>query len=211
MAPDYTSAYYELGTACANLGDREKAKEYLDQFQILKDRDEQAHRDLLKSTQDVNDVRTAVAEICSSAGKVFLAHGEVATAEEHLLRAMELDAELAEPRQVLAWLYQKQGRTDEALRELVVLQEQTTDDPAVCFGLGEMFMQMGEFERAEASLSEAGRDLAHQSGSYIALAGLYLKANRKIPEARALALKAIDLEPAASHYRVLSPGMPTGR
>ena len=204
MAPDYTSAYYGLGTACAKLGDREKAKEYLDRFKVLKARDEQAHRDELKKNRDVAGMRTAVAEVCSTAGKVYLSHGDAATAEQHLRGAIDCDPDLAEPRQVLAWLYQKQGRSDEALREAAALEEKAAESPAVCMSLGELYSQFRMFEKAEQAYRKLVDISPLQPGGYMALAGLYLQANRKIPEARALLRKAVELDPAAPHYSMLA-------
>ena len=204
MAPDYTSAYYGLGTACAKLGDREKAKEYLDRFKVLKARDEKAHRDVLKTTQDMADVRAALADVYTAAGKVYLAHADVAAAEEHLRRASQIDPDLPGPRQILAWLYQKQGRTDEALRELAALEEQATGNPAVCLSLGEMYAQFGMFEEAERAYQKLVEISPRQGGGYAALVRLYLQANRKIREARILAQKAVELEPVARYYSMLA-------
>ncbi len=204
MAPEYTSAYYALGTACAKLGDRENAKQYLDRFKRLKAQDEQAHRDMLKSSEDVAEVRTGLAELYTSAGKVYLAHGDVATAEQHLEKASRIAPNFAEPRQVLAWLYQQQGRTDDALRELAAVEEGATEDPAVCLNLGQIYAQLGMFEKAERAYRNLVEISPQQGGGYVALAGLYLAAGRKLAEAETLAEKAVELEPVAPHYRVLA-------
>ena len=204
MAPDFTSAYYGLGTACTKLGDREKGKEYFAQFKVFKARDKQGHRDELKTVDDVAGVREALAALYTAAGKVYLAHGEVSTAEEHLRRAGEIDPDFAECRQVLAWLYQIQGRTDEALSELRRLEETAAQDPAVCLSLGEIYTQLREFEGAERAYRKLVEISPLQGGGYAGLAKLYLQANRKIAEARALAQKAVELEPVATYYSMLA-------
>ncbi|HUT92696.1 MAG TPA: tetratricopeptide repeat protein [Thermoguttaceae bacterium] len=204
MAPGFTSAYYGLGTACTKLGDREKGKEYFEQFKVFKAQDEQRHRDALKTVDDVARVREALAALYTSAGKVYVAHGEVSTAEEHLRKAGEIDPDFAECRQVLAWLYQVQGRTDEALSELRKLEETAAQDPAVCLSVGEIYTELGEFEGAERAYRKLVEISPLQGGGYAGLAKLYLQANRKIAEARALAQKAVELEPVAPYYSMLA-------
>ena len=204
MAPDYTSTYYALGTACSKLGEREKATEYLARFKLLKARDEQAHRDSLKTTRDVAEMRTAVAQVCSTAAKVYLSHGDFAAAEDHLRGALDHDPDFAEPRRILAWFYQNQGRTEEALREAAALEEKAAGNPAVCMSLGDLYSQLRMFEQAEQAYRTLVDASPYQGSGYLALARLYLQANRKIPEAGALALKAVELEPVAPHYSMLA-------
>ena len=118
-----------------------------------------------------------------------------------LRRAIEVCPHSAiEPRQVLAWFYQKQGRTDRALAELAELKEGAMEDPAVCLTLGQLYDQLGEFERAEQAYKRLVEISPHRGGGYAALANLYLQANRNIPEARTLAQKAVELEPVALYY-----------
>jgi tetratricopeptide (TPR) repeat protein len=205
MAPDYTSAYHALATACARLGDEEKAREYLDRFKVLKGQDEQRHRDMLKLQNGLADVRESLAGVYTAAGKVYLAHGDLPTAEKHLQRAIEVSSDFsAEPRQVLAWLYQRQGRTDKALEELAELEKHAMENPAVCLTLGQLYAQLGEFERAERAYKRLIEISPHWGSGYAALANLYLQANRKIPEARTLARKAVELEPVATYYLQLA-------
>jgi tetratricopeptide (TPR) repeat protein len=171
---------------------------------VLKAQDEQRHRDGLKTLDDVADVQEGLAAVYTAAGKVYVAHGGVATAEEYLLKAAEVRPDFAESRQVLAWLYQQQGRTDEALEQLAKVEAIAPDDPAVCLNLGERYTELGEFEKAERAYRKLVEVSPHQGGGYAALARLYLQANRKIPEAKTLAQKAVELEPTAPYYFMLA-------
>jgi len=183
MAPSFTNAYFGLGTACTKLGDREKGKEYFERFKALKAEDEQRHRDSLKAEDDVARVRQALATLYASSGKVYLAHGEVSTAEEQLRKAVEIDPDFAGARPVLVWLYQVQGRTEEALGD---------------------YTDLGEFEGAERAYRRLVEISPFQGGGYAGLARLYLQADRKIAEARTLAEKAVELEPVAPYYSMLA-------
>ncbi len=204
MAPDFASAHFALGNACARLGEKEKAKVYLERFKVLKAKDEQAHRDLLKTTDDVRTARQNLAEIYLTAAKVYVAYSKVQTAEDCLRRAVELNPELAESRRVLAWLYRRQGRDEEALAELNALEENAAGDPAVWRSLGDLYGEVGRFEKAEHAYQKLIGISPRQGAGHAALAGLYLQTDRKIPEARALAQKAVDLEPSAPYYLMLA-------
>ena len=62
---------------------------------------------------------------------------------------------------------------------------------------------MDWFEEAEQAYRKAIELTPRQAGGYLALAGLYLDKGRKLPEARKLAEKAVELEPTAKNYFLL--------
>ena len=202
--PNYTNAYYGLATACAKLGDEEKSKEYLEKFKALQAKDEQRHRDFLKADDDAADFAAITAAVYSGAAKVYIAHGDVHTGEDYLHKAVKLAPHVAEPRSVLAWLYEQQGRADEALRMLAELAEKAPDDLAAQMSLGAAYTRLQRFAEAEKAYLRATELTPHQPGCYVALADLYLQAGRKLPQAKALALKAADMEPRAENYFLLS-------
>ena len=135
ISPDSTSAYYGAAGACATLGDTEKSKEYMEKFKALKGRGEEAYRDALKTDDDVLFVRWGVAETCMAAGKVYLAHGDPQTAETHFRRGADLCPTHPECLQLLAWLYEQQGRTDEAIAAWLEAKE---SDPEKMSGSGKI-------------------------------------------------------------------------
>jgi len=204
MAPDYTNAYYGLATACAKLGDREKSKEYLEKFKALKARDEETHRTQLKTVDDVRRVRGHLAQVYTNASKIYLLQEDARAAEEHLLKAAEVDPDYVECSQVLIWLYDRQGRRDEALAALARLRETAPGDLNTQMTLGSLSTQLGQFDAAEEAYQRAIELTPLQAGGYAALANLYLRAGHKLPEAKTLALKAVGLEPVARYYSVLS-------
>jgi len=204
LGPNFTNAYYTLARACAALGDKEKSNDYLKRFKELQAQEEQQHRDALKKTRETDEIRRAVAQLYTSAAQVYVGHGDVQTAEEHLLRAGELAPHGADCRSLLAWLYEKQGRTDEALRTLAEVGERAPDDLSAQLSIAAVYAKLGQFYEAETAYRKAIELTPHQPGAYAALADLYLKAGRKLPEAKALAVKAALMEPVAKHYFLLS-------
>jgi len=204
IAPGYASAYYGLFNACARLGEQEKSKEYLEKFKALKEKEERAHRDGLKTLDDVSSVRHRVAKIYTAAAKVYLAHGDPQTAESHLLRAADLSPSDPECLQLLAWLYERQGRTEEAVAALSRAKENDPENVGVHLRLAALHVRQRQFEAAEEAYLKVIQISPHQAGGYAAMAKLYLQANRKLPEAKRLAVKAVDQEPLARNYFLLS-------
>lgn len=203
MSPGYTAAYYGLAKACAGLGQTADSKRYLQKFKELKTRDEQAHRDWLKTGDDLPRVQQNVSGILTAASKVYLAQGDTETAERLLLRAIELGVSQPECHQVLAWLYERQGRMREAQDVLSRGREANPGDIGIHLRAGTLLAKQGKFDAAEQAFEDAMRIMPYLGGGYAALAQFYLTSNRKLEEAKKLAAKAIELEPLAKHYFLL--------
>lgn len=204
MGPDFTNAYYSLAMACANLGEAEKSREYLERFQELKARDEQRHRDELEGGDNLDDVRRSVANLYSAAAQVHIGYGDVATGEEHLLRALELAPTAPQPHEVLAWLYQRQGRADEADELLAALERYAPDDLGGLMTAARLYAEMGRLGDAERVYRRMIELAPHQPGNYALLADVLLREGRRPGEARELALEAVSRDPRATYYALLS-------
>jgi len=203
LGPDYTNAYYGLAKACTMLGFKEEAKEHQERFKELKARDEQRHRDELKTARDVNDLRETVAQTYAAAGKVYCAHGDVQTAESHLVRGIQALPSAVECRTVLAWLYERQERKHDALAVLAELEGMATEDLGTQMIVASAYARLGRFEQAEKAYQRAIQLAPHQADIYAALANLYLHSGKKVPEAQSLAEKAVELEPVAEYFFLL--------
>ena len=204
MRPNYTTAYYGLAMACAGLDQEEESKRYMEKFKELNAADEQAHRDWLKTGDDLPRVRKNASEIFTGAAKAYLAQEDPQTAETLLLRAVELCPSQPECHQVLAWLYERQGRIAEAHDALARGSEANPDDLGTHLRWGAFLAGQGKFDEAEKALGEAIRIMPYLGGGYAALARLHLTANRKLDEANELATKAVELEPLAKNYFLLA-------
>ncbi|HUT89719.1 MAG TPA: tetratricopeptide repeat protein [Thermoguttaceae bacterium] len=203
MSPDYTCAYYSLAMACGGLGETAESKRYMEKFKELKARDEQAHRDWLRTGDDLPRVQKDASEILTAAGKAYLAQGDPQTAETLLLRAVELCESEPECHQVLAWLYEQQGRTDEARDALSRGCKANPEDLGIHLRLGALLAGQGKFDTAEESLEKAIQIMPYQGGGYAALANMHLMSGRKLSDAKKLATKAVELEPLAKNYFLL--------
>lgn len=205
LAPDVTSAYYGLGTACAQLGETEAAKRYLERFKALKARDEQAHRNELKTEElGLARVRQGVAEVLLAAAKAFLAQNDPKTGETLLIRARELDPSLGETWRVLAWLYERQDRIDEALETTKEYASRDSDDVPAQLSLAQLLARIGRVDEAEAVFLTTAEAAPNNAGAQATLAEFCLQERRDSSKAVRAAQRAVKLAPTAHHYFLLA-------
>jgi tetratricopeptide (TPR) repeat protein len=204
MGPEFTNGYFSLATACARLGDHEKSQMYLARFKELKAADEQRHRQALQISTDTGQTRALAARTSAAVGKAYLAHGDYQMGEACLRRACELGPASVEPRRVLAWLYEQQERTDEALGMLAELSEKAPDDLGAQINAASAYVRLRRFDEAERAFRRAIELTPQRAGGYAALASFFLQTRRNLDEAELLAEKAVASEPAAENHFLLS-------
>ncbi len=203
IAPDYTNAYNGLVTACANLGDEKQAKRYAEKLKTMKASEELGHREMLKSFDDVVNVQQTMGVLYTAAANVYLAHNDPVMAERYLKKSTKLAPEMGAAREILGWLYQKQGRKQEAGKITVELLEMAPDNLSAQITGGQLAAALGRFDTAERAYRRAIELTPKLAGGYAALAGLFLDQRTKLDEALQLAQQAVDLEPVAKHYFLL--------
>lgn len=204
IEPGFTNQYLSLATACARLGDKVNAERYMNKFRELKTRDERTHRQMLKTSNDEAVARQSAAEIYLGAGQVRVSLGDVATGEQLLLRAVQLCPRDIESRMVLAWLYGRQGREEEAARVLDQVTRIAPDQPTVLVRVGLIQEELRRFDKAEAAWRRVTELSPHQARPLTALVQLALGRNQDLAEAVVWAEKAVELEPLAGNYALLS-------
>ena len=91
LDPKLTNAYYGLFTVCSRLKLRDKAREYLATFKKLKAEDMKVLKDRNDAFNDLVDMRRGAAETFMQAARLYQARGELARAEQLLVRAVTLD------------------------------------------------------------------------------------------------------------------------
>jgi len=204
VQPDLWNAYYGLATAYARLGQADKSQECREKFKKLKAEELKVTLDRSVAYDDLQVVRRDVVLFYLEVGRLYQQGKNPTAAERHWLRAAALDAKNARCREYLAELYQSSGREAEALEMYRLLREIDPKNPLYCASLGVVHTRLKRFEEAEQAFVEAQQLAPQQSLGYRALAQLYLHTNQKLAEARALARKAVELEPLALNYSVLS-------
>jgi len=204
MAPGYKQAYHGLATVCAMLGEKEKSKGFMETFRNLKDEEMKALKERDSRFDDLASVRQTVAQAHTDVGQLYYLRRSSTKAEKLLQRAATLDAEQPGCRILLASLYQQDGRVAQALRlheQLAMIEPHN----AVHHGnVGVLSVQLQRYDRAEKAFRKAIDLAPKQSFGYHYIAYLYLKMNRKLPEARKLAEKAVALEKTGENFFILS-------
>lgn len=202
--PAWTRAYYGLSKACARLGETEQSEAYLEKFKELIDHDLAADIERSRSYDDLASARRIVAYVYTAAGRVYQACSNVREAEVHWLRAAELNPKDTACREELARLYIEGHRVEEALGALENLAEIEPRNSAYHMNIGLVNAMSSRFDAAEKAFNRVRELSPRRPEGYLALVRLYLEANRKLPQAVKLAGVAVEIEPSAGNYAVLS-------
>lgn len=204
IEPNLTNAYYGLATVCARLGLRQKSGECREKFKTLKAEDRRVLKAQKLTFDDLDAVRQTVAHTYTDAARIYHKHDFLWKAEKHWQRAAELDPNATECRLELAWLYQKNNRGPEALKIYQQLREIEPDSAIHCLNMGVLYARSRQFGAAEKAFKKTQELAPRRSWGYCGLAQLYLRMNRRLPEAKTFAQKAVELESIAPNYFVLS-------
>lgn len=204
MAPGYTQAYHGLATVCAMLGEKEKSREFMETFRNLKDEEMKALKERDSRSDDLASVRQTVAQAHTDVGQMYYLRGSSAKAEKLLQRAATLDAEQTGCRILLTELYQQDGRVTRALQLHEQLAMIEPHNAVHHCNAGVLSIQLQRFDRAEKAFRKVIELDPKQSFGYYYLAYLYLKMNRKLPEAGKLAEKAVAQEKTGENFFILS-------
>jgi len=202
--PEHSNAYYGLSIVCAKLGKSDKAEKYLQRFKKLKAELRKGLKGRKVLYNDFVETQKLAALTYIEAGQMYRDVGKLDKAEELLKKAAGLDPENSVCLLELTSLYQKNGRQLKALQMLKKIGEIEPDNAICQFQIAVLSSQLKLFNDAENALRKVITLAPQQSAGYRELAGLYLKTNKKLLQARQLAEKAVALEATAVNYFVLS-------
>ena len=204
LQPNLTNAYYGLFTVCTRLKLRDKAQEYMAIFKKLKAEDMKVLKDRNDAFDDLVNMRKNAAQTYMHAEQMYRTKADFQTAEKLLKRATALDPENLTCLMRLAALYHSSNRMQEALALYNKAVEIEPKDPSCHWNIGIISVRLKHVAEAEEAFSRVIELAPQQAPGYRSLAQLYLEHNKKFPEARKLAEKAVELEMSASNYFVLA-------
>jgi len=202
--PYYTNAYYGLFTLSIRLKQQDKAKAYMATFKKLKAEDMKVLKDRNKAVVDLIDMQKGAAETYLLAGQMYQAGGSFQKAEELYNKAITLNPENTQCLEKLASFYITRNRITDAIRLYKRISEIDPNDQNCHLNIGILSIRLRQLGDAEKAFRKAIEVAPETSGGYRELAQLYLRAGKGYPQARALAEKAVALEPTAVNYFVLS-------
>jgi cytochrome c-type biogenesis protein CcmH/NrfG len=96
------------------------------------------------------------------------------------------------------------------LRILLPLKATRADDVNLWFRLGQAHARCGELAEAEEAFRHVVQLAPQRALGYAALGGLCLDSGGRVQEATALAREAVQREPTAAHYALLSTACEQG-
>jgi Flp pilus assembly protein TadD len=207
LLPDHTQAYFGLFTACQRLGQTEEAGRYREQFLKLEatDRKDLTDRSAREDTlTGLPMVRETVARTLFGAAQIYRVHAEPGKAAKLMRKSAALDADHPVYRSALEAFYVQRNELAEGLKVFEQLAAEQPENSLNYMFLGRLQARQGSFEAAERSFQKVQGLTPLWAEGYRALAELYVRANRKADQARALAGKALELEPSDSHYFLLA-------
>jgi len=204
LAPNNTSAYYGLFTVYTRLNQPDKAQQHLASFKKLKAEDMKVLKDRNDAYNDLLEVRKGAAETFVFAGQIYLEQGKLQQAEELLKRATTLDPNNTAPLMRLASMYQTSNRIPEVLEIFKKVSEIEPDNLPCFLNIGLLYSQLKRTADAEEAFRKVISLAPKSSDGYRELALLYLKMGIELKQAREMAEKAVELEPVAINYKVLS-------
>lgn len=202
--PNCKNAYYGLRDIYRQLGQEEQARECQKKFESVAADWDRMSRGRRRGYDDEAAMRQGAADAHVYVGKVYSAHGEPAKAESHFLRAAEVCPADKDSRELLAAIYEKGGRLQEALALLEQLEQLEPGNADRSLRLAAMCVRLKRFDDAEKPLRRALEAAPQRWEAYAALAHLFLQAGREPSQARAWAEKAVQLRPTAENYYTLS-------
>jgi len=201
--PTALRVYIGLATACTRLGEMEKAREYHKKIRELSKADRAEERRRNRAYDDGADARQELANEYMYVGAIYREHGRTQEALECLQKAAAVAPKHVPSRKTLVTLLEQQNKIPEAIGVLEELRQIEPQDPVHCVKLGALRLRLNELDAAEAAFRKAIDAAPKRSEGYVAAALFCLQTGRKLPEARALAQKAVELDPAPTNYFLL--------
>ncbi len=199
-----SSSYYSLAIACMRLGEQDQAIAYRQKFAARKEEELQEERGRDRLYHDVVAQREAVANVYMSAGDVCLHQADQVRAEAHWLRGAQIEPTNTACREALVRLYQRQerfGAAIQVLMELVALQPECV---TYRIQVGRHHTQLGNARAAAEAFRQAIQQDSAVADAYLGLVTLQLKFGWSVPDAVALAERAVTLAPSPQSYMMLS-------
>ncbi len=203
LQPDHVNAYYGLSTACARLKQPDQAEQYRATFQKLRADSLQDRKYGHMPADDLARTRASMAGLSMQAARLYQGRGEIGKVEELLKQAVAVDPNNAAAHRRLAALYQMTSRIPAALAQCERVRQLEPNDPTCHLLIATLALQLKQVDRAETALQRFIALCPSQSVGYRELAHLYIRTNSRLAEAKELAKKAVELEPAAENYFIL--------
>ncbi|MCP4452614.1 MAG: tetratricopeptide repeat protein [Planctomycetes bacterium] len=204
LNPDLTKPYFALATVCARLGLKEASLTYRNRFKEVETANRQAAKTERQSFDPLQVTSESVAHTHTDIARIYQAHGKPGQASLLWQRARMLDPDNVTCRMALADLLLRTGHLTEALPIYERIIEIQPDQGVAHFFIGHIHEKLAHRDAAERAYRNVIEVTPNRPEGYQALARFLLETDSNAPQARAMAHKAISLNPVAANYYLLA-------
>jgi tetratricopeptide (TPR) repeat protein len=207
LLPDHTQAFFGLYTACMRLGQTNEADRYREEFLKLEEVDRHTLTDRSVQQDTLTGlplVRETVARTFFGAAQLHRLHERPDSTAELLRHAALLDADNPMYRAVLEAFYVERNTLADGVAAFQQLTANQPENHWNHFFLARLHDRQQQVAAAETAYRRVQQLAPDWPEGYRALADLYLRANARLQDARALARRAVELEPSGPHYYLLA-------
>lgn len=204
LNPELQEAHFGLGTALMRLGEPESARPHLQKFRELKAAERLVPEESDPERFDLAKTSAHISAFYTYAANVYSSGGMVREAERLWRRAAALNPKNLACRMSLGTLYVRTGQSERAIEVYEQLAAAEPDNALHFWQLGTLHAQAGKLDLAEANISRVIELAPEIAKGHAGLAEIYLRTGRDPNLARRLAQRAVEIEPNAPHYDLLS-------
>ncbi len=204
LDPTHRAVLFSLGEVCDKLGERGEAAKFRREFAAQEAALRLDPEQRKSWYDDIRAAREALAAAHVAVGHFFAARDDLARAEEHWLRAAEVDSANVPARMALLERCAQRSAWSEALRwvtDLEMLQPRHIEWP---LRHAAILVQLGRIEEAEQLFRKVTELAPHRPEGFVGLAQLAIFRHRDPAGAREHARRAVACEPSAANYHLLA-------
>jgi tetratricopeptide (TPR) repeat protein len=201
---EYPEAHYLLSRAYRELGDEPAAKRYLELYRKLATPERMVLGNRPQGTTDLDKMLESATVLYSDAGRLALLRDRPRDAEALWRRAAFLQPKNVPVRQSLAFLCRNEGRPGETVMWFKELAEIEPSNASYWLEMGALFEEMNALPAAERALRTACEIAPENAATHAAFADLYVRYERRLPDAVTHAYRAVALQESGKHWALLS-------
>jgi tetratricopeptide (TPR) repeat protein len=202
LDPNDYNAHYDLALTYRNLDQPEQAKAYLTKFQSLKKAKGPISEDIV--SDDLPENLKKLARHYWQAYTISKANQQSVQGLTLLRRAIALDPLNTYYQELLGVYYTQNKQFSQALAVYQQAQDIDPNQPLFAANIGQLYAHMGNSAQAERMFIQTIKDFPDYALGYVELTRLYLTAQKNLAKTIGLAQRAVDLQPSAGNYHLLS-------
>lgn len=203
LDPNHFNAYYDLALTYRNLDQPERAKASLLKFQSLRKAIKTAIPEDIAS-DDLSENLQRLARYYWQAYTIYRTDQQDTQGLALLKRAIALDPFNTYFHELLGVYHTQHKQYAQALAVYQHVKTIDPNQPLFAVNTGQLYTHMGQPAQAERIFIQTIRDFPDYALGYVELARLYLSAQKNLKRTIGLAQRAVDLQPSAGNYHLLS-------